>query len=87
MVQDQIKTIIESHVTQDGLFETGIAGVRLFRATQAVPCAPVVYEPCVIAIVSGFKEAVIDGTRYVYDNKQYMCCSMSMPVQAGTPAA
>ncbi len=87
MFQDQIKDIIERHVTQDGLTETGITGVQLFRATQAIPCAPVVYEPSVIAIASGSKEAVFDGTRHIYDNRRYMCCPMSMPIQAGTPDA
>ena len=71
---------------KDGLVETGVKGVQLFRATQAVPCAPAVYEPCVIAIVSGGKETVLDGERYVYDSSEYLCCPMSMPVEAGTPA-
>jgi len=79
--------MIQSRIDKDGLVETGIAGVRLFRATTAVPCAPAVYEPCVIAIVSGAKEAVLDGERYVYDSSRYMCCPTSMPVKAGTPTA
>ncbi|GAA3872086.1 AraC family transcriptional regulator [Celeribacter arenosi] len=69
----------------DGMVETGIKGVQLFRATQSVPCAPAVYEPCIIAIVSGGKETVLDGERYVYDSSEYLCCPMSMPVEAGTP--
>lgn len=87
MSKKHIKHMIQSRITEDGLIETGVTGVRLFRATAAVPCAPAVYEPSVIAIVSGTKEAVLDGERYVYDNSQYMCCPTSMPVQAGTPAA
>lgn len=87
MIQDQIKHIIEDRTRKDGLTETGVAGVKLFRATQAVPCAPAVYEPSVIAIASGTKEAVLDGARYIYDSSQYMLCPMSMPVKAGTPAA
>ncbi|SOH94327.1 Helix-turn-helix domain-containing protein [Monaibacterium marinum] len=67
--------------------ETGVPGVRLFRATEAIPCAPAVYEPSVLAIASGAKEAVLDGARYVYDSSQYMCCPMSMPLKAGTPQA
>ncbi|MBT0957024.1 AraC family transcriptional regulator [Alphaproteobacteria bacterium KMM 3653] len=87
MIQDQIKEIIERRMTRDGLVESGIAGVKLFRATCALPCVPAVYEPSVIAITSGSKEAVLDGARYVYDAERYMCCPMSMPVTAGTPAA
>ncbi len=87
MSKEQIKQLIEGRTDKDGLTETGIKGVRLFRATQAIPCVPAVYEPSVVAIVSGAKEAVLDGHRYVYDDSQYLCCPMSMPVKAGTPAA
>jgi len=87
MIQDTIKHLIENRLQADGLIDTGIEGVQLFRATEAVPCAPAVYEPCIIAIASGAKEAVLDGDRYINDNKQYMCCPMSMPVEAGTPRA
>ncbi len=37
--------------------------------------------------MSGAKEAILDGERHVYDSRQYMCCTMSMPVEAGTPTA
>ncbi|QIE45710.1 AraC family transcriptional regulator [Pseudohalocynthiibacter aestuariivivens] len=87
MSQHHIREIIETRMPSDGMIATGIKGVQMFRATEAVPCVPAVYEPCIIAIVSGGKEAVLDGQRYAYDSSQYMCCPMSMPVEAGTPAA
>ena len=67
--------------------ETGVKGVQLFRVTESLRCAPAVYEPVVVAIVSGAKEAILDGTSYVYDSSRYMCCPISMPVEAGTPTA
>ncbi len=87
MSKERIKQIITEQLAEDGMVETCINGVHLFRATQALPCAPAVYEPSVIAIVSGGKETVLDGARYVYDSREYMCCPMSMPVEAGTPTA
>lgn len=87
MSKDRIKHLIARRADKDGLTETGIKGVRLFRATQAIPCVPAVYEPCIVAIASGTKEAILDGQRYVYDDNHYLCCPMSMPVKAGTPAA
>ncbi|VWX56796.1 AraC family transcriptional regulator [Sphingorhabdus sp. 109] len=87
MSKQQIRDIIENRVRDDGMVESGISGVKLFRATEAIPCAPVVYEPCVIAIVSGSKEAALDGRRLIYDDSRYLCCPMSMPVEAGTPRA
>ncbi|MEP4034823.1 AraC family transcriptional regulator [Roseibium polysiphoniae] len=87
MSKEQIRHLVEKSVHEDGLMDTGVAGVKLFRASDPVPCAPAVYEPSVIAIVKGVKEAVLDGKRYAYDSSQYMCCPISMPVEAGTPAA
>lgn len=87
MKQDQIKDIINRQITTDGLIESGIAGVKLFRVSDPVPCVPAVYEPSIVIIASGAKEAVLDGHRYVYDRLQYMVCPMSMPVEAGTPQA
>jgi len=87
MSKHQIRHLIAASIREDGLTETGVKGVKLFRASTPIPCAPAVYEPAVIAIVSGTKAAVLDGKRCVYDDSRYVCCPMSMPVPAGTPAA
>ncbi len=84
---DEIKQLIESRIPNDGLIETGVEGVKLFRAGQAMPCVPAVYEPCIVAIVSGSKEVVLDGSHYHYDRSQYLCCPTAMPLKAGTPNA
>jgi len=87
MSKEQIRQLIANRADKDGLTDTGIEGVQVFRATQALPCVPAVYEPCVVAIVTGAKEAVLDGQRYFYDESHYLCCPMSLPVYAGTPLA
>ena len=69
------------------MMETGVKGVKLFRVMESLRCAPAVYEPTVVAIVNGEKEAILDGKRHVYDSSRYMCCTISMPVEAGTPLA
>lgn len=87
MSKDLITQFIAANTHVDGLTPTGITGVQLFRATQAIPCVPAVYEPCVVAILSGAKEAVLDGQRYTYTESQYLCCPMPMPVEVGVPQA
>ncbi len=87
MSKEQIRHLLETRISADGLTETGVNGVRMFRVTEPLRCAPAVYEPAVVAIVSGAKEAILDGKRYVYDSNQYLCCPTSMPVEAGTPTA
>ena len=87
MSKDHIKTQIETALPSDGLLETAVPGVKLFRTSTPIPCAPAVYDPCIVAIVSGQKEAIFDGAHVVYDASRYMCCPISMPLQAGTPQA
>lgn len=87
MSKEQIKHLIQNYASEDDMFDIGVRGVKLFKVTAPIRCAPVVYEPCVIAIVTGNKEAILNGDRYEYNSGKYMCCSMSMPVEAGTQQA
>ena len=92
MSQEEIRRIIDRRTAESrpdamGMVEMPIPGVRLFRVTEAVRCAPAVYEPSVVAIVGGTKEAILDGRRYRYGSDRYLCCPIAMPVEAGTPEA
>lgn len=87
MSQTAIKSLLEHQLQQDGLFETLIPGIQFFRFTKPRQCAPVVYVPTVIAIVSGAKEAIFDGQSNIYDSQQYLCCTMTMPVKGGISSA
>ncbi len=87
MSKQLVQRLIAHGIREEGLVETGINGVQLFRVTSPVRCAPSVYKPTVVAIVSGAKEAILDGETYVFDSSQYLCCTMSMPVEAGAPNA
>ncbi|MCL1157095.1 AraC family transcriptional regulator [Shewanella inventionis] len=87
MMRQKIKQLVEKRITGEGMIETSIKGVSLFRVTQAIPCSPAVYDPTIIVILNGKKEAILEGERYIYDNSQYMCCTVSLPVESGTPEA
>ncbi|MEQ8655397.1 MAG: AraC family transcriptional regulator [Kiloniellales bacterium] len=87
MSKKQIKDLIEHRLPKAGLVDSALKGVQLFRVTEAMPCVPAVYEPTVVAILSGTKEAVLDGNHHVYGSDKYLLCPMTMPVEAGTPQA
>lgn len=87
MSKDQIKNLIERRLPESGLVDTELKGVRLFRATKAIPCAPAIYEPSVVAILNGTKEALLDGKHHVYGSDTYLLCPVTLPVEAGTPSA
>ena len=85
MSKQLIKQFIERKTSKSGMLDTGLKGVQLFRVTEPIRCAPAIYEPSITAIVSGAKEAIWHGEKERYDSSQYICCTMSMPVEAGTP--
>ncbi|MBU2963448.1 AraC family transcriptional regulator [Citreicella sp. C3M06] len=87
MSKHQITQIVQARISGDGMVETGVKGVQLFRYSEPMRCAPAVVEPCVVAILGGVKEAILDGNSHVYDASRYMCCPMSMPIEAGIPQA
>lgn len=87
MSKDQIRDLIDRRLPKAGLVDTALKGVQLFRVTEAVPCVPAVYEPTVVAILNGTKEAVLDGKHHVYGSDEYLLCPMTLPVEAGTPQA
>ncbi|WP_341861575.1 AraC family transcriptional regulator [Gymnodinialimonas sp. 57CJ19] len=87
MSKDQIKNLIERRLPEAGLVDTALKGVQLFRVTEAMPCVPAVYEPTVVAVLCGSKEAVLDGEHHVYGSDNYLLCPMTLPVEAGTPQA
>ncbi len=87
MSKDQIKDLIERRLPEAGLADTAIEGVQLFRVTETIPCVPAVYQPTVVAILNGTKEAVLDGEHHIYGSEKYLLCPMTLPVEAGTPDA
>ena len=87
MSKQRIKDLIERRLPEPGLVDTALKSIQLFRVTEAMPCVPAVYEPTVVAILSGTKEAVLDGEHHIYDSDKYLLCPMTLPVEAGTPHA
>ncbi len=87
MDKEHVKALIARHLPQAGLLKTQIQGVELFHVDAPVPCVPAVYDPTIIAILSGAKEAVLGGERHIYDASKYLLSPMTMPVEAGAPHA
>ncbi|KIG13398.1 Transcriptional regulator, AraC family protein [Enhygromyxa salina] len=75
------------HVGPDGVSETPIEGLRLFRINQPIERLPAVYPASMCCIVEGSKRAYLGGTAYTYDVDHYLCATMPLPVEAEVPFA
>ncbi|MBN3560839.1 AraC family transcriptional regulator N-terminal domain-containing protein [Aliamphritea spongicola] len=66
---------------EDGICQTGLPGLVLYRSAKIMPRQPVVYNPSICVIAQG-KKRVHFGTRECsYDPDNYLINSVTMPVE------
>lgn len=82
MDSQQILSRLGRHAHAEGATSTRIEGLTLFRVSQPTEALPGVYSRSICAIAQGAKQAYLDGKHYTYNAKQYLCCSVPIPVQA-----
>ncbi|RME71279.1 MAG: AraC family transcriptional regulator [Verrucomicrobia bacterium] len=82
-----LRELVAKHAVRDGVTETPIAGLRLFRVSSAVERLPTVYPPSLCCLVQGEKRVYLDGELHAYDADHYLCVTMPLPVEAEIPAA
>ena len=78
----KIIELIDRHTISEGVTETPIEGLQLFRTNHPVERLPGVYDPSICAIVQGRKRAYLDGTTHIYDRDRYLCCTLPIPGEA-----
>jgi AraC-like DNA-binding protein len=75
-------------ITQrDGVHDTPIEGVRLFRGSESHPRRPVMYEPSIFIVCQGRKRGFLGDQVFVYDAQQYLVLSVPMPFECETEAS
>jgi AraC-like DNA-binding protein len=65
----------------DGLFESRIKGVRLFKETKPIPRQPLIYDPSICVIVQGEKTGYLGGRTFHYDANHYLVTTVTMPFE------
>lgn len=60
--------------------ETGLTGVRFFRATQYVPRTPLVYEPGICIVAQGRKIGFLGKKKFHFDANNYLVTTVTMPL-------
>ena len=78
----EIRQLIDDLVPTDGVHETGIEGVTVFRISRPLSRSPGVYAAGVCVLISGSKKVYLDNKVYLYDANNYLCCTVPMPVEA-----
>ena len=76
----ELLALVGKHAKQDGVNETIIPGVSLFRASRIDDPVPSVYNPCLCIIVQGEKDVVLNKETYHYSPSQYLTIAVDLPM-------
>src|SRR3954453_18745879 len=71
----------------EGMQRTLVEGVEVFRASDSVPRAPIVYQPRILIVGQGRKRAYLGGEVYQYDAYNYLVLSVPLPAECETEAS
>src|SRR3954454_2174869 len=84
--QERLAGLLDEIATEEGLNPTRIDGVHLFRGSQSVPRAPMVYRPHIIIVGQGRKRAYLGGEVYTYDPANYLVLAVPLPAECNAEA-
>jgi len=70
----------------EGVNDTLLSGVKIFKASQYHARQPLCYEQGVFIIGQGSKQVFLDGSAYTYDHDTYLVLSVPLPAECETHA-
>ncbi|MGO8759971.1 MAG: AraC family transcriptional regulator N-terminal domain-containing protein [Terracidiphilus sp.] len=71
---------IAAKMSADGVRDTEIPGLSLYRRNAATACSSATYEPRLIVFVQGKKRIELGGTTLVCDASSFLLSSIDLPV-------
>jgi AraC-like DNA-binding protein len=87
MEQERLAGLLSEIAVEEGLHPTLIEGVHVFRGSQSVPRAPMVYRPHIIIVGQGRKRAFLGDKVYQYDPANYLVLAVPLPAECEAEAA
>ena len=87
MNKRKLRELVERNAPEDGVTNTGLEGVQLYRVSDPVDRLPAVYTPRFCLNVAGSKRVFQNGKVQEYGESRFVCCTMPLPVEADVPKA
>ncbi len=79
-LRGELVRLLDRRTGSDGMHETAIPELKLYRFSRPTDPLHVLYEPAVFVVVQGRKHVTLGDETYVYDRSQYLTVSMDLPV-------
>ncbi|PYX08180.1 MAG: AraC family transcriptional regulator, partial [Acidobacteria bacterium] len=81
-VRTELVSRIAAHAPSVGEHSTAIAGLVLFRRTQATACYRAAVEPSLTVFVQGKKRISLGGTAYLCGPSSFFLSSIDVPIES-----
>lgn len=82
----EIATAMNRLVSVDGLHQTNLSGVQIFKASEYTPREPLCYQQGLLFVGQGAKRVYLDDRVYEYNPENYLALSVPLPVECETCA-
>jgi hypothetical protein len=83
----QLASAITWHTAGEGLFQTAVTGLALYRSSAPSPHDATVYEPSLCVTAQGAKEVLLGNEIYRYDPTQSLLASVGLPAASRVTSA
>ncbi len=83
----RLARLLDEVAVHEGMHPTLIDGVQVFRTSQPLPRAPMVYQPNIVIVGQGRKRAYLGGEAYTYDASNYLVLSVPLPAECEADAS
>lgn len=85
MKQHQLNSLIpllQQHSRQEGITQTAIPGVDIFKASSTTTPLPVVYQPSLCVLLQGQKRVFVGQDVFIYDAGKFLTVTVDLPLQS-----
>lgn len=76
----KLADLVAERALEEGIFQTAIPGLQLFRANSPSSCVCTVYEPALCVIAQGSKTVQLGDREIIYGPLTYMVSAVDLPV-------
>ena len=83
---DKLARLMDRLAKKEGVNDTLLSGVKIFKASQYQARQPLCYEQGVFIVGQGSKQVFLDGRAYTYDPDTYLVLSVPRPAECETHA-
>ncbi len=77
----KMKILLLENLPEEGITDTGIPGVGIFRIDNSFFKRPQLYNPQIIVLAEGKKNIYLGEKRFTYDPTQYYVQTLPLPVE------